>query len=89
VETLEALAAPLEHGLLIGTLSTDGHAGGVRLIRDGRLAEPVLSPAVGIDPLALLAQVQALSASQRTVPAPGGGATVAPAVRAGGGLRVL
>jgi predicted Zn-dependent protease len=89
VETLEALAAPLEHGLLIATLSPDGRAGGVRMIRDGSLAEPVRPRAVGIDPLALLAHVQALTGSQRTVPAPGGGATVAPGLRAGAGLRVL
>jgi hypothetical protein len=42
--------------------------------------------AVTFDPFDVLAQVQALVAEQRTVPAPSG-ATIAPALRAGGGLR--
>jgi PmbA protein len=91
---LDELAAPVAHGLLIGSITPAGMAEGVRLIEDGRIAEPAVNLMVEIDPLELLAQVQALTARQRTVPpaqrAPAWsiGATVAPGLRAGGGIRV-
>jgi PmbA protein len=95
---LAELAAPLERGLLIATLApagasaTSAVAEGVRIIRDGRVAGPAGPLTVELDPLALLGAVQALTATQRTVPAgePGrrAGATVAPGLRAARGLRV-
>jgi PmbA protein len=95
---LDELAGPVERGLLIPTLSpgrgTAVIAGGVRMIRDGRVAEPAAPVTLDLDALALLGQVQALTATQRTVPAAEGvagwraGATVCPGLRAGGGLRV-
>jgi len=99
---LEELAAPVRSGLLIPQLSVYGAwtlgergtalAEGVRVVRDGRIAEPAGNLPVAFEPLELLAQVQALTARQRTIPAPhrvpgwSMGATVAPALRAGGGL---
>jgi predicted Zn-dependent protease len=94
---LEELAAPVERGLLVGSLSARGDgasalAEGVRVIRDGRIAEPAPNLVVTFEPLALLAHVQALTGRQRTVPYHGSrwspGATIAPGLRAGGGLRV-
>jgi predicted Zn-dependent protease len=94
---LDELAAPLERGLLIATLTPANGAAmiaeGVRAIRDGRIAEPAGPLTVELDALALLGHVQALTAAQRTIPdggVPGwrAGAIVCPALRAGGGLRV-
>ena len=101
---LDELAAPMERGLLIGTLAgrstaapgaaASAVAEGVRAIRDGRIAEPLPSLVVRFEPLDLLSRVQALAARQRTIPAPDGGpgwslgATVAPALRAAGGMNV-
>jgi predicted Zn-dependent protease len=88
---LAELAAPVGYGWLIGAISRGGSARGVRIIRDGRIAEPVANLTVAFDPLELLANVQALTGRQRTVPNRGSrwspGATIAPALRAGGGLR--
>jgi predicted Zn-dependent protease len=102
---LDELAAPLESGLLIPALSSYGAwtlgergtalAEGVRVIRDGQIAEPAGNLPVAFEPLDLLAHVQALTARQRTVPAPhrvpapSMGATVCPGLRAGGGLYGL
>jgi predicted Zn-dependent protease len=91
---LEELARPVAHGLLIGSITPAGLAEGVRVIRGGEIAEAAANAAVELDPLELLAHVQALTARQRTIPPaqPGPawslGATVAPGLRAGGGLRV-
>jgi predicted Zn-dependent protease len=113
---LEALAATIDRGLLVPTLSATGPgarraggeapdgaaavavavavAEGVRVIRDGRPAELVGRVAVTVEPFALLASVQALTATQRAVwPAAGTpawaiGATVCPGLRAAAGLRV-
>ena len=101
---LAELAAPVEHGLLIPALSLHGGwmagqrgsamAEGVRVIRGGELAEPAPNLTVLFEPLELLAGVQALTARQRTVPPPlqrsarTASATVAPALRAAGGLHV-
>jgi predicted Zn-dependent protease len=95
---LEELAAPIDHGLLIPSLSLHGAwvlgrrgaamAEGVRLIRGGEPAEPVANLTVLFEPLELLAGVQALTARQRTVPSPlvrsarTASATVAPGARA-------
>jgi PmbA protein len=81
------LIGPIERGLLIATLTPDDRAHGVWLIEAGRFARPVADLDVEFDPFAVLAQVQALTGRQRTVPA-GAGATIAPALRAGGGLHV-
>jgi predicted Zn-dependent protease len=99
------LAAPIERGLLIPTLSVHGAwivgrrgaamAEGVRLIRDGAFAEPAPNLTVLFEPLELLARVQALTARQRTIPPPlqlsarTASATVCPGLRAGGGLFVV
>ena len=101
---LAELAAPVDHGLLIPALSLHGGwmagrrgsamAEGVRVIRGGEPAEPAPNLTVLFEPLELLARVQALSARQRTVPPPlqrsarTAAATVAPALRAAGGLHV-
>jgi len=101
---LAELAIPVEHGLLIPSLSLHGAwmlgrrgaalAEGVRLIRGGELAEPGPNLTVMFEPLELLAAVQALTARQRTIPPPllrsarTASATVAPGVRVGGGLVV-
>jgi PmbA protein len=82
------LIAPIERGLLIASLTPEDRAHGVWLIEDGAFARPVADLDVAVDPFAVLAQVQALTARQRVVPA-GDGATIAPALRAGGGVRVL
>ncbi len=98
------LAAPVERGLFIPSLSLHGAwvvgrrgsalAEGVRLIRGGEPAEPVANLTVVFEPLELLAGVQALIARQRTIPSPlqrsarTASATVAPAARSGGGLFV-
>jgi predicted Zn-dependent protease len=81
---LDELAAPLERGLLVGNLA-GGEAQGVRLIADGRPGTPLPDRPVGIDPLAVLASVQALTSRQRTIAA-GDGATVAPGLRAAAGI---
>jgi hypothetical protein len=81
------LIAPIERGLLIAVLTPEDRAQGVWLIEGGRFARPVADLEVSLDPFALLAHVQALTGRQRAVPA-GGGATIAPALRAGGGLVV-
>jgi PmbA protein len=94
----DELAAPLGRGLVIASLSPGDGPGalaqGVRVIRDGRIAEPARSVTVSFDPLELLSHAHALTAAQRTVPAPPGapawalGATVCPWLRAGAGLHV-
>jgi predicted Zn-dependent protease len=102
---LAELAAPIEHGLLVPALSLHGAwvvgrrgsalAEGVRVIRDGRAAEPAPNLTVVFEPIELLARVQALTARQRTVPPPvqlsarTASATVAPALRAAGGIHVV
>jgi predicted Zn-dependent protease len=100
---LDELVAGAGDGLLIPSLrAADGgwdataggvaaFAHGVRAIRDGATHEWHGTVPVRVDPFAVLAQVQALTASQRTVPVPGrpawaAAATVAPALRAGGGV---
>ena len=102
---LDELAAPVEQGLLIPALSLHGAwvvgrrgsalAEGVRVIRGGEAAEAVPNLTVAFEPLELLARVEALAARQRTIPPPvqlsarTAAATVAPALRAAGGLYVL
>ena len=68
---ISELAAPVEHGLFIPSLSLHGGwvigrlgsalAEGVRVIRDGEPAEPVANLTVLFEPFELLSQVQALS----------------------------
>ena len=98
------LAAPVERGLFIPSLSLHGAwvvgrrgaalAEGVRLIRNGEPAAPAPNLTVLFEPLELLGRVQALSARQRTIPPPlqrsarTASATVAPAARVAGGVFV-
>ena len=97
---LDELAAPVERGLLIPSLSLHGAwilgrrgsalAEGVRVIRGGEPAEPVPNLTVLFEPLELLGRVQALTARQRTIPPPllrsarTASATVTPAARVAG-----
>ena len=101
---ISELAAPVEHGLFIPSLSLHGGwvigrrgsalAEGVRLIRGGEPAEPVANLTVLFEPFELLSRVQALTGRQRTIPSPlqrsarTASATVAPAARAGGGMFI-
>jgi predicted Zn-dependent protease len=101
---ISELAAPVELGLFIPALSLHGAwvlgrpgsalAEGVRVIRDGRPAEPAPNLSVLFEPLELLTRVEALTGRQRTIPPPvqrsarTASATVAPALRAAGGLHV-
>lgn len=101
---ISELAAPIEQGLFIPSLSLHGAwvlgrpgtalAEGVRMIRGGEPAEAAPNLTVLFEPLELLARVQALTGRQRTIPPPvqrsarTASATVAPALRAGGGLHV-
>jgi predicted Zn-dependent protease len=101
---LTELAAGVERGLLIPALSLHGSwvvgqrgaalAEGVRIIRDGALAEPAVNTTVVFEPLELLGRTQALTGRQRTIPPPVQGsartaaATVTPAARFAGGLFV-
>jgi predicted Zn-dependent protease len=101
---LAELAAPVDQGLFIPALSVHGAwvvgrrgaalAEGVRVIRGGAPAEPAPNLTVLFEPLELLERVQALTARQRTVPPPlqlsarTAAATVAPALRADGGMQV-
>jgi predicted Zn-dependent protease len=84
---LAELAAPIEDGLLIGTLDDGGGAHGVRVISGGALGPPAHDLAIRLDPLAILAATEALTARQRLVPSADWrtarriGATVAPALR--------
>ena len=82
---------PVSEGLYIGAI--DGRARGVFHIRDGRRAAPAPDAQVDVDPLALLAGAQALTAGQRTILAGTtspreAGATVCPALRTTRGLRI-
>jgi predicted Zn-dependent protease len=77
---LAELAAPVEQGLFIPSLSLHGAwvlgrrgsalAEGVRAIRGGALAEPLPNLTVLFEPLELLGRAQALTARQRTIPPP-------------------
>ena len=98
------LAAPIERGLFIPSLSLHGGwvigrrgsalAEGARLIRSGEPAEAVANLTVLFEPFELLSRVQALTGRQRTIPSPlqrsarTASATVAPAARTDGGLFV-
>ena len=101
---ISELAAPVELGLFVPSLSLHGAwvlgrpgaalAEGVRIIRGGEPAEPAPNLTVLFEPLELLARVQALTGRQRTIPLPAprsartASATVAPALRAAGGVHV-
>jgi hypothetical protein len=63
--SLEELLAPVERGVFLPVLGR-----GARAIRDGALAERLPDGPPALDPLAVLAGVQALTARQRTVPPP-------------------
>jgi hypothetical protein len=95
------LCAPIRRGVYVPALSPGREADGDRflhtahsavLIEDGALAAPVRDGELLVEPLAVLASVEALSARSRTLPlqahAPGGpGAAVVPALRAAAGCR--
>ncbi len=82
----EELMAPVERGLYLPTLDRAFE------IEHGRRGRPVALGALEVDPVAVLASTQALSARQRTIPTAGEArtiaATVAPALRATAGVRV-
>jgi predicted Zn-dependent protease len=102
---LAELAAPVERGLFIPALSVHGAwivgrrgaamAEGVCHIEAGRRAHAAPNLTVLFEPLELLGRAQALTARQRTIPPPiqrsarTAAATVAPALRASGGLHVV
>jgi predicted Zn-dependent protease len=102
---LAELAAPIERGLFIPSLSVHGswvlgHRGaamaeGPSLILDGARAQPAPNLTVLFEPFELLERVQALTARQRTIPPPvqrsarTATAIVCPALRAGGGIQVV
>lgn len=96
------LARPIESGLLVSAIPSveaagvgalRGQAAGVFAIRGGEIAEPLADAQVDLLPLDILESAQALGARQRLVPTLGGarhvGATLAPALRAMRGLRVV
>ena len=95
-EDVHALALTVEDGLYIPAIGrdADGRAtsiGAVR-IRHGRLGRGIDDLPLELDPLAVLASVEALTAAQRLVPlrphCPGGlGAAMVPALRASAGVR--
>jgi len=82
----EELMAPIALGAYLPTLDR------AFLVEDGRIGPP-LRGTIQVDPLAVLASTQALTSRQRTVPTAGGartvGATVCPALRAGGGVALV
>ena len=98
---IEELCAPVGRGLYVPALSPGREADGDEfvhtmhgavLIDGGSLGAPVRDADLRIEPLAVLASVEALSARSRTLPlrahAPGGpGAAVVPALRAAAGCR--
>jgi hypothetical protein len=87
---LEELLSPVSEGLYVPVIA-GGRTRGAFHVRGGRLAAPAADAPVGIDAFAVLACTRALGARQRTflVGPPSAriaGATVAPALRAAGGL---
>jgi predicted Zn-dependent protease len=96
VDDVAGLAAPIKHGLFVPAL-TPGRPFetiGAARIEDGRLTGAVAPLAVELDPLAILASVEALTSRQRLVAlrghCPGGpGAATVPALRAGAGVTPI
>ena len=90
----EELMRPLDRGLHIPAIDPAGHrALGATLIEGGRRGAPLRDFHLEIDPLAVLAGAQALTMRQQLVPgddfsARTIGASVCPALRAAGGIRV-
>jgi predicted Zn-dependent protease len=93
---LAALVAPLARGLLVPAF-LPGERGwlldGAQLVEDGEATWPV-NGVVEADPLALLASTEALSATRQLVATDDDsaltiGATLAPALRARGGVTIL
>lgn len=91
------LAEGLDGGLYVPALARDEEGGlvtrGAVRIAGGRLAAGVADVRVAIDPLAILASTEALTAERQLVPlrghCPGGaGAAVVPALRTARGLRI-
>jgi hypothetical protein len=83
------LAAPIEKGLYLPALDV-----AVPIRRGALLLEEAAPVRVELDPLELLGAAQALTAAQSVIPSAARsartvGATVCPAVRFGGGLRLL
>jgi predicted Zn-dependent protease len=97
------LAAPIARGLYIPALARAAERGsgepafrtlGAFVIEDGELGPPARDLRVTFDPFDVLAATEALTGRQRLVPGTTAsarllGATVCPALRASGGLRVL
>jgi predicted Zn-dependent protease len=90
----DELIRPLERGLHIPVIEPAGHrALGAALIEGGRRSAPLRDFRIEIDPLAVLAGAQALTMRQQLVPtddvsARTIGASVCPALRSVGGIRV-
>ena len=91
------LCAPVAHGLYIPALSAEREAQGdafrhttraALLLRDGAAEAPLHDMSVLIDPLAVLAGVEALTRATRPVPLSQHGVADVPALRAGTGIRV-
>ena len=84
----------LDRGLHIPALDRAGRrALGAALVEDGRRTRPLRDFDIEVDALAVLAAAQALTMGQRLIPtddvsARTIGASLCPALRAGGGLRV-
>jgi hypothetical protein len=85
---------PLDRGLHIPAIDRAGHrALGATLIEGGRRGAPLRDFPVEIDPLAVLAGVQALTMRQQLIPSDDAsartiGASVCPGLRSTGGIRV-
>jgi predicted Zn-dependent protease len=95
--SVEDLWATVDHGLYVPALSlqreADGdafrHTGhGALLISNGELGPPAADMSLLVDPLAVLASVEALGAAVRELPLSGDGVAEVPALRAAAGCRV-
>ncbi len=94
---VDELLRPVRSGVLVHALEADGDtlwARGAFAIEDGRRGAALSDARVELDPVALLAGVQALTMRQRAIPcgppeARRASATVSPALRTAEGLRIL
>lgn len=91
VADVAELCAGLPAGLFIPALERTGDhltASGAAVVAGGAVTGPAGRLSVEVDPLAVLASVEALTSAQRLVAFSGDGGAVVPALRAGSGLRV-
>ena len=90
VADVPGLCADLAAGLFIPALEREGSGlvtSGAAVIAGGAIRGASGPLAVEVDPLAVLASVQALTSAQRLVAFAGDGGAVVPALRAGSGVR--